>query len=113
MESFDIDLTNEQILMRDVCRKFVNEEVTPFIIKNWVQEWSMSPDGRLPKSILEKADQIGIRTFGIPEKFGGTSLELTSEVRTFALISEEIAINASAPRSPLPTKPLKLPSPGR
>ena len=91
MESFDIDLTNEQILMRDVCRKFVNEEVTPFIIKNWVQEWNMSPDGRLPKSILEKADQIGIRTLGIPEKFGGTSLEITSEVRTFALISEEIA----------------------
>ena len=29
------------------------------------------------------------------------------------LISEELATNASAPRSPLPTKPRRLPSPGR
>jgi hypothetical protein len=46
---------------------------------------------RLPPEILERADEIGIRTLGVPEEFGGVELEPKSEVRTFALISEEIA----------------------
>ena len=53
MYSFDLDLTEEQIMMRDVCRKFVDQTVTPFIQQNW-QEWSMEPKGRLPLKILKK-----------------------------------------------------------
>ena len=37
------------------------------------------------------ADEVGIRTLGVPEEFGGVELDPGSEVRTFALISEEIA----------------------
>ncbi len=91
MYSFDLDLTEEQIMMRDVCRKFVDQTVTPFIQQNWQQEWSMEPKGRLPLKILEESDKIGIRTLGIPEKFGGLSLDPQTEVRTFAIISEEVA----------------------
>src|SRR2546425_9102077 len=40
---------------------------------------------------LEQADRIGIRTLGVPEEFGGIQLDPTTEVQTFALISEEIA----------------------
>ena len=36
-------------------------------------------------------DSLGIRTLGVPEEFGGMSLEKEHEVRTFAIISEEIA----------------------
>ena len=39
----------------------------------------------------EESDKIGIRTLGIPEKFGGLSLDPQTEVRTFAIISEEVA----------------------
>ena len=83
--------TEEQNLMRASCRAFVDDAVIPFMRANWQREWDMNPDARLPASILEGADKIGIRTLGVPEEFGGIELEPGSEVQTFALISEEIA----------------------
>src|SRR6516165_8688584 len=64
-------LSEEQRLMRQSCRDFVDEVVTPFIRSNWQREWDMNPQARLPPEILQGAEEIGIRTF--------------------ALISEEIA----------------------
>ena len=84
-------LSEEQIMMRDACRAFVNDFVTPFIRKNWQREWDMSPENRLPPEILEQAHKIGIRTLGIPEEFGGTAIDPKSEVQTFAMISEEMS----------------------
>lgn len=87
----DGSLSEEQRLMRDSCRAFVDDVVTPFIRSHWQREWDMSPGDRLPPSILEGADTIGIRTLGVPEAFGGVELDPQTEVRTFALIAEEIA----------------------
>ncbi|CEJ11842.1 Acyl-CoA dehydrogenase [bacterium YEK0313] len=87
----DTALTEEQRLMRQSCRAFVDDLVTPFIRTHWKREWDMDPDGRLPDAILEGADRIGIRTLGVPEADGGVELERDTEVRTFALIAEEIA----------------------
>jgi alkylation response protein AidB-like acyl-CoA dehydrogenase len=84
-------LSEEQRMMRQSCRDFVDKVVTPFIRQNWQREWSMVPDARLPPNILEGADAVGIRTLGVPEEFGGIELDKTVEVRTFALIAEEIA----------------------
>src|SRR5256714_2044737 len=84
-------LSEEQRLMRQSCRDFVDEVITPFIRSNWQREWDMNPQTRLPPEILERAEEIGIRTLGVPEEFGGVELDRPSEVRTFALISEEIA----------------------
>src|SRR5713101_7317207 len=84
-------LSEEQRLMRQSCRDFVDDVVTPFIRANWQREWDMNPGARLPPEILEGADKICIRTLGVPEEFGGVELDPKSEVRTFALISEEIA----------------------
>lgn len=78
-------------MMRDSCRAFVDDVVLPFIKHNWQREWLMTPEERLPASILEGAEQIGIRTLGVPEEFGGIELDRASEVQTFAIISEEIA----------------------
>src|SRR3989475_1310417 len=83
-------LSEEQRLMRQSCRDFVDEVVTPFIRSNWQREWDMKPEARLPPEILQGAEEIGIRTLGVPEEFGGLELDPKSEVRTFALISEEI-----------------------
>ena len=87
----DRGLSEEQRMMRDACRAFVNDFVTPFIRKNWQREWSMTPEDRLPREILEQAHKIGIRTLGVPEEFGGTPLDPKTEVQTFAMISEEIS----------------------
>src|SRR5256714_1771081 len=84
-------LSAEQRMMRESCRAFVDDFVTPFIRQNWQREWLMDPEARLPRSILEQADKIGIRTLGVPEEFGGVPLDPASVVQTFALISEEIA----------------------
>ena len=83
--------SEEQRLMRQSCRAFVDDVVIPFIRDNWQREWLMDPDGRLPAAILEGADKIGIRTLGVPEEFGGFELEPATEVQTFAIIAEEIA----------------------
>ncbi|HZP78438.1 MAG TPA: acyl-CoA dehydrogenase family protein [Pseudolabrys sp.] len=87
----DRGLSEEQRLMRQSCRAFVDEVVIPFIRKDWQREWDMTPEGRLPPDILEGAEKVGIRTLGVPEEFGGIELDRASEVSTFALISEEIA----------------------
>nr|WP_298688569.1 acyl-CoA dehydrogenase family protein [uncultured Dongia sp.] len=87
----DGSLSEEQRLMRNSCRAFVDDVVTPFIRGNWQREWDMTPGDRLPRAILEGAETIGVRTLGVPVDHGGIELEPGAEVRTFALISEEIA----------------------
>jgi alkylation response protein AidB-like acyl-CoA dehydrogenase len=91
MHSIERGLSEEQKMMRETCRAFVNDFVTPFIRQNWQREWVMKPEDRLPASILEQAHKIGIRTLAIPEEFGGTPLDPAEEVQTFAVISEELA----------------------
>jgi alkylation response protein AidB-like acyl-CoA dehydrogenase len=85
------NLSEEQRMMRQSCRDFVDGVVLRFIKQNWQREWSMVPEDRLPPSILEEAEKIGIRTLGVPEEYGGVELEKGTEVKTFALVSEEIA----------------------
>jgi alkylation response protein AidB-like acyl-CoA dehydrogenase len=87
----DRGLTEDQRLMRQSCREFVDDVIIPFMRANWQREWSMSPEDRLPKEILQGADNVGIRALGVPEEFGGIELDKATEVKTFAVISEEIA----------------------
>ena len=87
----DRGLSEEQRLMRQSCRGFVDDVIIPFIRKDWQREWSMTPKDRLPPQILDGADRIGIRTLGVPERYGGIELDPATEVQTFALIAQEIA----------------------
>jgi hypothetical protein len=87
----DQGLSEEQGMMRQSCRDFVDKVVIPFVRTNWQREWDMRPDHRLPNEILEGAEQVGIRTLGVPEEFGGLELDKASEVKTFAIIAGEIA----------------------
>src|ERR1051326_8376920 len=86
-----LNLSEEQRLMRQSCRDFVDEAIIPFIRGNWQREWLMNPEDRLPREILEGAGQVGVRTLGVREEFGGIELDRGSEVARFALIAEEIA----------------------
>jgi alkylation response protein AidB-like acyl-CoA dehydrogenase len=84
-------LSEEQRMMWQSCRDFVDDVVIPFIRGNWQREWSMVPEERLPPEILEGAHEVGIRTLGVPEEFGGLELDKATETQTFAIIAEEIA----------------------
>src|SRR6201996_3609658 len=86
-----IALSEEQKLMRQSCRDFVDDVILPFIRNDWRREWTMTPEDRLPPEILQGAEKVGVRTLGVPEEFGGIELDRGSEVQTFALIAEEIA----------------------
>jgi alkylation response protein AidB-like acyl-CoA dehydrogenase len=84
-------LTEEQRMMRATIRAFVDHEVTPFIRKNWKLEWDMTPENRPSFQLLEGVHKIGVRTLGVPEEFGGTPLDPSTEVQTYAMIAEEIS----------------------
>lgn len=85
------DLSDEQKMMQQSCRSYVDKVVLPFIKSDWRREWDMKPGNRLPPEILQGAEAVGIRALGVPEEYGGIELDPASEVQTFALISEEIA----------------------
>ena len=91
-EMVDRGLSDETRMMKDVTRKFANEHVIPFVRKNWQAEWNMDPDARLPRKILEVADEIGIRTLGVPEEFGGTPLDPKTETQTFAVMPDPFMV---------------------
>jgi alkylation response protein AidB-like acyl-CoA dehydrogenase len=90
-EMIERGLTEEQRMMRQTIRTFVDREVTPFIRKNWQLEWDMVPENRPSIPLLEGVHKIGVRTLGIPEEFGGTPLDPATEVQTYAMVAEEIA----------------------
>ena len=54
--SADRGLSEEQRMMRQSCRDFVDEVVLPFIKQYWTLEWSMVPEARLPPRILDEAE---------------------------------------------------------
>jgi acyl-CoA dehydrogenase len=91
MNMNDHILSEDQRMMRDAVHAYIDDVVAPYIRDNWEKEWSMEPADRVPVEILEKADEIGIRTLGVPEEFGGMELDPATEVQTFAVISEEVA----------------------
>ena len=70
---YDRGLSEEQRMMRQSCRDFVDDMVLPYIKKNWQKEWSMVPEERLPLSILEGAEKVGIRTSACRRNTAGSS----------------------------------------
>jgi alkylation response protein AidB-like acyl-CoA dehydrogenase len=86
MESRDLDLTEDQISMRRLVQKFVNEKVIPFVKENREREWSAPPEERWPKELFFEADKLGLRALDVPEKYGGMSIDTL----TTAIIVEEM-----------------------
>ena len=90
------ELSEEQRLMRQSCRDFVDKVVLPFIRGHWQREWLMTPEERLPPHILGGAEEVGIRTLGVPEEFGGIELD---KAMASALPARTSSIAASTPSS--------------
>jgi alkylation response protein AidB-like acyl-CoA dehydrogenase len=84
-------LSEEQRLMRQTCRRYVDEIVRPFIAADREREWRFDPDQRLPAEILAEADRTGLRGLGVPDRYGGVGLDPAAEAQTFSIIATEIA----------------------
>ncbi len=84
-------LSDEQRLMRQTCRRYVDDVVRPFIAANREREWLFDPGQRLPAEILTEADRTGLRGLGVPDQYGGVALDPATEAQTFSIIATEIA----------------------
>lgn len=72
-------LTEDQKELQMLARDFAQKDIAPY-----AQEWDRASE--LPKDVLNKAYEMGLHIMGIPEKFGGLGLDVT----TRCIIREEL-----------------------
>src|SRR2546429_4165866 len=84
----EFDLTEEQRLIQDTVRTFVNERVLPSAIENDIAH-------RLDMSVIEGMAELGLLGIVIPEERGGAGLDFVAE----ALSCEEIERGEAAFRT--------------
>src|SRR5207237_3577010 len=84
----EFDLTDEQRLIQETVRSFVNERVLPSAIENDIAH-------RLDMSVIEGMAELGLLGIVIPEEYGGAGLDFVAE----ALSCEEIERGEAAFRT--------------
>ena len=84
----DFELTDEQRLIQDTVRTFVNERVLPNAIENDIAH-------RLDMSVIEGMAELGLLGIVVPEEYGGAGLDFVAE----ALSCEEIERGEAAFRT--------------
>ena len=86
----DFNLTYEQKMVKEMVRKFAEEEIVPVARENDVKE-------HFPLEIIKKMAPLGFLGALIPEKYGGAGLDFISD----AIIFEEIGRADSSIRTTL------------
>ena len=81
----DIELTEEQRMIRDMARDFANAELTPNA-ERWEKE------GWLDGQVLEQMGELGLLGMMVPEEWGGSYIDYSS----YALAVEEISRGCAA-----------------
>src|SRR6266508_706756 len=76
----DLELTDEQRLLQDTVRRFVDERILPNAVENDIRH-------HLDLEAIDGMAELGILGIVIPEEYGGAGLDFVSE----ALACEEIA----------------------
>src|SRR5438067_8705696 len=84
----DFELTDEQRLIQETVRAFVDERVLPVAVQNDI-------DHRLDLELVEGLAELGILGVVIPEEYGGAGLDFVAE----ALACEEIERGEAAFRT--------------
>jgi glutaryl-CoA dehydrogenase (non-decarboxylating) len=84
----DFELTEEQRLIQNTVRAFVDERVLPVAIENDIEH-------KLDMSLIEGMAELGILGIVIPEEYGGSGLDFVAE----ALACEEIERGEAAFRT--------------
>src|SRR6266550_2321164 len=84
----EFDLTEEQRLIQETVRSFVDERVLPNAIENDIEH-------RLDLDVIEGMGELGLLGIVIPEEYGGAGLDFVAE----ALACEEIERGEAAFRT--------------
>ncbi|MER1998908.1 MAG: acyl-CoA dehydrogenase family protein [Lysinibacillus sp.] len=75
----NFDFSEEQMLLRKTVRKFVAEEIDPYIAK-----WDA--DGQFDARIWSRLSELGLMGVCVPEKYGGVGMDYNS----LAIVCEEL-----------------------
>jgi len=81
-------LSEEEILIRDTTRKFVDKEVMPIIAEHWEA-------ATFPKTLIPKMGELGLLGSFVPAKYGGPEASHTM----YGLICQELERGDSGVRS--------------
>ena len=68
----NLQLTDEQKMMRKMVRDFANAEIAPFVEK--------MEAGEFPRSILQKMADLGLMGITVPEEYGGAGMDFISYI---------------------------------
>ncbi|HLS09961.1 acyl-CoA dehydrogenase [Lentibacillus sp.] len=69
----NLQLTEEQTMMRKMVRDFAEREVQPEVER-------MEKEDRFPVEIIQKMGELGLMGIPIPEKYGGSAMDYTSYI---------------------------------
>ncbi|MEA1960710.1 MAG: acyl-CoA dehydrogenase family protein [Bacillota bacterium] len=75
----DFKLTEEQEMIRQMARDFGQNEIAPY-----AQQWDK--DDYCPLDVIQKMQDLGLMTIGVPAEYGGDGLDNVSK----CLVEEEI-----------------------
>src|SRR6185436_18760670 len=75
------DFSDEQILIRETAKRFVDEEVLPQSARIERQEWDVTVQ------LLKRCAALGLVGIEIPESFGGSGLDRVSAM----IVAEQMA----------------------
>ena len=98
----DFSLTEEQTMMRDAVRKFVEKEVKPYVEE-------LDEKEEYPHEIMQKIFGQGFTNLNIPEAYGGSGIDpLTALIITEEIARGCAAVATSASCNSLATYPILL-----
>ncbi len=77
---FEFKFTEEQLMLRETVRDFVNNEIKPIASQ-------IDQNGEIPRELINKMAELGFLGIAFPEEYGGGGF---GEVG-YCLMQEEIA----------------------
>jgi alkylation response protein AidB-like acyl-CoA dehydrogenase len=81
----DLELTEEQIMIRDMAREFARNEIAPY-----AHAWEKA--GWIDDALVSKLGELGLLGMIVPEEWGGTYIDYVA----YALAVEEISAGDAA-----------------
>ena len=88
----DFSIPDDQLLMRDQVKKFVEDELNPISLQ-------VETSGEIPQEIVEKMRVLGLFGLSIPQEYGGLGLSTLGEI----LVYEELTKTNACFRSRIGT----------
>ena len=78
-DQYDVELTEEHIMLRDMVRKFAEKEIAPVVEQD-------EADHRFQRELVDQMAELGLFGCPVPEQYGGNEMGYLAH----AIVTEEI-----------------------